>query len=383
MKKSVKKGLKIAAIIVLLLLAALCAIGVRAYIEVGHIPNEEDLARYEALPYFKNGRFVSPEDTPSYPDRVRGGSSGWARFLLSNPNAPKGEIPKIKPVFGAPSQTLAVYWLGHSSLIIEIEGKRILVDPVFGNAAPIPLAVRRFTPPPLSAEEIPPIDIALITHDHYDHLEYAAIRSLNAKIDRFIVPLGTRAHLTSWGVEKDKIVEIGWDESAKIDSLIISADKTIHYSGRTFGSRGQTLWVSYALLGEKSKVFISGDSGYGAHFAEIGAKYGGFDLAFIEIDGWNPGWPKTHLFPDEVMQVYKDINASAFIPVHWGVFDLALHPWKESIEMIADLADKERATLLTPRMGERVVLGETNTSRWRGRSSSPPLIKLDVSERLN
>ncbi|MDR1451510.1 MAG: MBL fold metallo-hydrolase [Helicobacteraceae bacterium] len=369
MKKAAQKALKITAIILLVVLIALVAIGAKAYVETGRSPSEEDVKRYESLPYFKDGRFASPEDTPVYHDRIRGGASGWtsfaARFMLPNPNAPKGEIPKIKPVFGEPSKTFAAYWLGHASLIIEIDGKRILVDPVFGNAAPIPFAVRRFTPPVLSAEEAPPIDIALITHDHYDHLEYAAIRALKDKVDRFVVPLGVGAHLVFWGVKKEKITELGWDENLSIGSLTIGADKTIHYGGRTFGTRSQTLWASYALLGEKVKVFVSGDSGYGAHFAEAGRKYGGFDLAFIEIDGWNSGWPKTHMFPEEVVQAYRDINASAFVPVHWGVFDLALHPWKESIQMIAKLVDANGdIALLTPLMGEKIILGETNGSRW-------------------
>ncbi|MDR2639232.1 MAG: MBL fold metallo-hydrolase, partial [Helicobacteraceae bacterium] len=235
----------------------------------------------------------------------------------------------------------------------------------FGVASPIAFVARRFTPPPLSANDLPPIDIALITHDHYDHLEYATIRAIKDKVDRFVAPLGVGAHLASWGVAADKITELGWDENITIGALTISADRTIHYGGRTFGSRSQTLWASYALLSESGKVFISGDSGYGAHYADIGKKYGGFDLAFIEIDGWNPGWPKTHMFPQEVMRAYRDINASSFVPVHWGVFDLALHPWKESITMIARLADEEGdIVLLTPLMGEKLILGETNTSRW-------------------
>ncbi|MDR2034405.1 MAG: MBL fold metallo-hydrolase [Helicobacteraceae bacterium] len=361
----VKKYIKAVLIVLLAALLAVGAVGIRAYLEIGHTPNAEDFARYEGLEYFKNGRFQSPEDTPSYPDRIRGGRGGWARFLTRSPNAPKDEIPKVKPVFGAPNEELAAYWLGHSSLIIEIEGERILVDPVFGNAAPIPFAVGRFTPPVLTPKELPPIDIVLITHDHYDHLEYATIRALRESVPRFVVPLGVGAHLAKWGVDRKKITELGWDENLSFGALTIAADRTIHYSGRTFGSRAQTLWVSYALLGERNRAFISGDSGYGEHYAAIGEKYGGFDLAFIEIDGWNPGWPKTHMFPEEVIKAYRDIKARAFVPVHWGVFDLALHPWKESIEMIASLADSEGdVVLLTPLMGEKIEALKTDTSRW-------------------
>jgi L-ascorbate metabolism protein UlaG (beta-lactamase superfamily) len=336
---------------------------------IGALPEPETAAAYEKLPYYREGHFQSPEELPHYPDRVTGGGpSGWSRFLLPNPHAPQMPLPQVtldKTAFGAPSAELAIYWLGHSSLVIELEGKRLLVDPVFGNAAPLPGIVRRFGAAPLKREDIPSLDYVLITHDHYDHLEYATMRALRERETRFIVPFGVGAHLKKWGIPDARIHEIGWGETYEENGLVIASERAIHYSGRTFGRRNTTLWTSYALKGQEFRVFISGDGGYGAHFQDIGARHGPFDLACIEIDGWNPGWPRTHMFPEEVIRAYHDIGAQALLPVHWGVFDLARHPWDESIRKISELADQDgRVTLLTPLMGERAVPGKSVTKKW-------------------
>ncbi|GHU03711.1 hypothetical protein FACS1894158_02640 [Betaproteobacteria bacterium] len=336
---------------------------------LGEKPSAGEEARYEKLSYYRDGKFQSPEPVLSYPERATGrGTSSWIRFVLSNPNVPDAPLPTValnSSSFGATSAELIAYWLGHSSLIIELEGKRLLVDPVFGNAAPIPGVVRRFVDAPLERDELPPLDYVLITHDHYDHLEYATMRELRGREVNFVVPLGVGAHLRKWGIAAERIHEMGWGEVYRIGDLSIATERTIHYSGRTFGTRDKSLWVSYSLKGQKYRVFISGDSGYGEHFKDIGAKHGPFDLAFIEIDGWNPGWPKTHMFPEEVIRAYHDIGARAFVPVHWGVFDLARHPWDESIRMIADLATRAGdVKLLTPLMGEKLVPGQSVTKAW-------------------
>ncbi|MDR1162486.1 MAG: MBL fold metallo-hydrolase [Candidatus Accumulibacter sp.] len=354
----------------LVVLAAVSVVsGLHVHQTVGHTPTQEELTRYERLPYFKDGQFQSPEPLTRYPERITGGGSrGWERFILPNAHVPSGDLPRIalnRASFSETPANFAAYWLGHSSLIIELEGKRILVDPVFGNAAPFPGIVRRFDDPPLPRDQIPPVNLVLITHDHYDHLEYAAMRTLRDVETRFVVPLGVGAHLRKWGIPGERIDELGWGDALSREGLTIASERTIHYAGRTYGNRNKTLWTSYAVKGEKLRVFVSGDSGYGEHFKEIGAKHGPFDLAFIEIDGWNPGWPKTHLFPKEVIQVYRDIGARAFVPVHWGVFDLARHPWSESIEILSGLAEEAGdVKLLTPVMGERLVPGENPNRAW-------------------
>jgi L-ascorbate metabolism protein UlaG (beta-lactamase superfamily) len=351
-----------------LLLAA--AAGCHLLQTLGEAPSAEEAAAYQKLPYFRDGVFQSPEPLPSYPERSTGqGPSGWIRFALPNPNAPDAPLPKAAldaSSFAAePAAGIAAWWLGHSALIIEFEGKRLLVDPVFGNAAPIPGIVRRFTDAPITREQLPPLDYVLITHDHYDHLEYATMRALRDRDVRFVVPYGVGAHLRKWGIAAGRIHEVGWGEAYHADGLDFASERTIHYSGRTFGNRNKSLWTSWSLKGRRHRVFVSGDSGYGEHFKDIGAKHGPFDLAFIEIDGWNPGWPKTHMFPDEVIRTYHDIGARAFVPVHWGVFDLARHPWDESIRLIADLAAKAGdVKLLTPLMGEKLAPDETVTRAW-------------------
>ncbi|MCL2308691.1 MAG: MBL fold metallo-hydrolase [Proteobacteria bacterium] len=342
--------------------------------EFGQTP--EDISSYENLPYFADGKFFNLEkETPFYPDRVCGGNAGWLRFFMPDPNAPKVPLPTVKlnrEAFAEKPEALAVYWLGHSSFIIELEGKRLLVDPVFSNAAPLPFVVRRYTPPPLEREELPPTDYVLITHDHYDHLEYATVRYLRDKETLFIVPLGVGAHLVSWGVPKEKIRELVWGDEFSEDGVSIVAERAIHFSGRTYSTRNSTLWVSYVLKGKQKKVFISGDTGYSEHFRTIGAKHGPFDVAFFEIDAWNPGWPNTHLFPAEVIQAYHDVQAISLVPEHWGVFDLALHPWDESIRMMTELADKDgNVHLLTPLIGQKLIPGVTKISRW-WEDPSPP-----------
>ncbi|MDR2032706.1 MAG: MBL fold metallo-hydrolase, partial [Azoarcus sp.] len=259
----------------------------------------------------------------------------------------------------------AAYWLGHSSLIVELEGKRLLIDPVFGNAAPIPGIMGRYGAPPLARDQLPPLDYVLITHDHYDHLEYATMRALRDWNVQFVVPYGVGAHLRKWGIAPERIHETGWGETYFGNGLDFASERTIHFSGRTFGSRNKSLWTSWSLKGQQFRVFISGDSGYGEHFRDIGAKHGPFDLAFIEIDAWNADWPRTHMFPEEVIRAYHDLGARAMVPVHWGVFDLGDHPWDESIRLVADLATKAGdVRLLTPLMGEKLLPGATATGAW-------------------
>jgi len=358
--------MKIIMAVAAVLLGAVALLAGCALREIGQTP--KDVSSYESLPYFADGKFHNLVDTPYYPDRVRGGKPNRLRFLMTSPNAPEVPLPLVKlnkDAFAEKPEELAVYWLGHASLIIELEGKRFLVDPIFDNAAPIPFAVPRYGPSPLKRKELPVPDYILITHDHYDHMEYATIRHFRNKETLFIVPLGVGAHLLKWGVAAGKIRELGLGEEFTSDGISIVAERTVHFSGRTFSTRNSSLWASYVLKGKQKRVFISGDTGYSGHFRDIGAKHGPFDLAFFEIDAWNPGWPKTHLFPEEVIRACHDVQAKSLVPVHWGVFDLALHPWDESIRMIAALADEDGGIdLLTPLIGQKLVPGVTSVSRW-------------------
>ncbi|PRY98277.1 L-ascorbate metabolism protein UlaG (beta-lactamase superfamily) [Marinilabilia salmonicolor] len=355
-------------LIVLLIFAG----GIALYVkdQLGSIDSlEERNVKYGGLNYYstETGEFISPEKLPHYPERTTGGDPGFSRFFKTSPYAPETPFPKkmlTKNEFSKTPADFATYWFGHSTVILELDGKRILFDPVFKNAGPLPIITRRYDISPLKREELPKIDLVIITHDHYDHLETATIKYLADKGIEFLVPLGVGARLEGWGVPKKNITELGWEQEMIFDSITITALPGIHYSGRSNSDRNQTLWASYAIKGKEKNIFNSGDTGYGKHLKGIGEKYGPFDLAFVEIDGWNNGWPLTHLFPDQVIQLCKDMNTKLLFPTHWGTFDLALHPWNESIQMVADRAAENDIEMVTPILGEKVIPGVTPTSNW-------------------
>jgi L-ascorbate metabolism protein UlaG (beta-lactamase superfamily) len=258
-----------------------------------------------------------------------------------------------------------LYWLGHSSAILELGGKRLLIDPVFDNAAPVPFMVRRYDEAPMKREDLPDVDYIVITHNHYDHLEKKTVRFIQK--GRFIVPLGLGVLLRGWGIDADRITELGWGDSFEQDWLTITAVEGVHFSSRSFWDRNKTLWVAYVVkCNQKNRksIFWSGDTGYGDHFARIREEHGPFDLAAIEIDGWNTGWPSSHLFPDEAVQAALDLGAEYILPVHWGVFDLAMHSWNKSIDAFMEKSEAHTFKTLTPQMGERIVPGETLTKLW-------------------
>lgn len=338
--------------------------------QIGSLDSLEDRkARFSGLAYYNadTDQFISPEALVHYPEQTTGGDAGPARFFKTSPNAPKFSLPKqliTKSDFPETPSDFAAWWLGHSSFILELDGKRILFDPVFENGGPLPIILRRFDVSPIKREELPEIDIVVITHDHYDHLEAATIKFLATTNTEFIVPLGVGARLEGWGIQKNNISELGWHDAKTVGSLQITALPGIHYTSRSYNDRDKTLWASFVIKGADKNLFISGDTGYGAHLKEIGEKHGPFDLAFVEIDGWNKGWPLTHLFPDQAVQLCHDINTKLMFPIHWGVFDLALHPWDESIKMVAEFATEKNIELVTPIMGEKVIPGISPTSNW-------------------
>ncbi|GHV37858.1 hydrolase [Synergistales bacterium] len=351
----------------MLLLLSLLALLAYFYLrgEFGEAPSAEEEAAYARLDYYRNGSFQSPEEVVFYFDKVSGGNTSVLRFFTKSQNAPDKPLPKVmldKSSFPSKPSDYALYWLGHSAAILELNGKRLLIDPVLGNAAPLPFMVRRYDEAPIKREELPDIDYIVITHNHYDHLEKETVRSLQK--GHFIVPLGVGAALRGWGIDASRITELGWGEKFSGDGLEITAEEGIHFSGRGFFDRNKTLWASYIIKTGQKNIFWSGDTGYGWHFAKFKKEYGPFDLAVIEIDGWNNGWPRSHMFPKQAAQAASDIGAAQVLPVHWGVFDLALHPWHESIDMFLEEAESKTFKTLTPKMGERVVPGETFTEHW-------------------
>lgn len=346
-------------------LAALAVIVTGMYVQlqrnIGALPDE---TRFAHLPYYRDGWFHARAELPYYPEKA----TGEGGFIRYDGYIPKGTLPMVeldRQSFGQ-AEAFAYYWLGHSSAIMELGGQRILIDPVFGNAAPLdlPYIVPRIQHAPIELQDLPAIDVVLITHDHYDHLEAGTMRYLADKVARFIAPLGVGARLQSWGVAAEKITELGWGDGTQVGGVRFIAEETLHYSARWRDDRNKTLWAAFVLEGAGKRIYWSGDSGYGGHFVETGKKYGGFDLAFMEIDAANPGWPNTHMFPEEAVQGTLDLKAARMVPIHWGVFSLGRNPWDESIKRVDAEATRQGVRMDVPRMGEKYHPQNYRTQKW-------------------
>lgn len=259
----------------------------------------------------------------------------------------------------SPSAEPTVTWFGHSALLLELDGKRIFLDPMLGRApSPTPLVGgRRYSDRlPCEIEELPELDAVIISHDHYDHLDYVSILKLRSRVKRFYVPLGVAAHLERWGVHPGRIEEMDWGEEADLGGIRVICNPARHFSGRGL-TGNNTLWCSWVIEGRQARIFYSGDSGYGPHFAEIGAKYGPFDLTLMECGQYDPRWASIHMIPEESVQAHLDVRGRIMLPVHWGAFTLALHAWKEPVERACAEAAKRDVNITTPRIGETVKIG--------------------------
>ena len=365
MKKILRRFIKVFIYLTLLALAAAICGFVYLQSIFGDTPSKQDVATYQQLPYFENGQFKSPEPITYHFDKVQGGTLSVFKFLKKSPYAPRFELPKIeltRDSFPKMPDNFALYWLGHSSAIMDLNGKRFIFDPVFDNAGPLPFIVPRYGKAPIARDDLPPIDYVVLTHNHYDHMEKKTLQAL--KNARFIVPLGLKAALKGWGIAPQNITEIGWDETFEDNGLSITGLAGKHYSVRSFLDRNKTLWNSYAIKSDGRNIFWGGDTGYGKHFKHIGQIYGPFDFAALEVDAWNPGWPDIHLFPREVIKAARDLKTTLVLPIHWGVFDLALHPWHESVDLVIKEAQGTPIQIMTPVMGEKIVPRETPTQKW-------------------
>jgi L-ascorbate metabolism protein UlaG (beta-lactamase superfamily) len=259
-------------------------------------------------------------------------------------------------------------WLGHASVLVELRGKRLLIDPVFSERASFFqwMGPKRFQPPPLQAREFPALDAVLISHDHYDHLDEATIRELADRTASFHVPLRVGLILESWGIPKSKIIEYAWWDERAIDGLIIASVPARHFSGRSLFNRFSTLWCSWIIMHDRYRIYHSGDTGRTASFRDISARYGPFDVAFIKMSAYHDNWPDIHLNPEEAVSAFHELQGVAMVPIHWGIFDLSTHSWYEPIERLVQAAEQAHANILTPRMGELVVPGAfENTCWWR------------------
>nr|WP_239566011.1 MBL fold metallo-hydrolase [Paenibacillus sacheonensis] len=253
---------------------------------------------------------------------------------------------------------IQVTWFGHSAFLLELEGRRLLFDPMFSDSpSPVPslFGSKRYSGIlPLAPEAFPRLDAIILSHDHFDHLDKASIRKLMGKTERFVVPLGVRDRLIRWGVEPGRVTEHGWWDELELAGLRLACAPARHFSGRGLFDRNGSLWCSWILIGAENRVFFSGDSGYAPHFKEIGERFGPFDLTMMECGQYDARWANIHMMPEETVQAHLDVRGGLLIPVHWAAFTLGYHAWDDPVERAVLAARAQGVRIATPRIGETV-----------------------------
>jgi len=333
----------------------------------------ERLESMKASENYQDGIFINLIETKMSTGEGGMLSSMYKFFFEGTDRSPDWPIPvntvEKETLEHENDSTLFATWFGHSAILIEIDGKRVFLDPMLGNtAAPVAFMTYRFNKTlPISIDKLPEIDVVVFSHDHYDHLDYPSVKQLKDKVKQFYVPLGLGAHLEGWGVDPAKIKELDWWQSADFEGLRFVATPSRHFSGRGISDRNATLWASWVVEGKTQKLFFSGDSGYFEEFKQIGEKYGPFDIAFMECGQYNKAWANIHMMPEETVQAHLDVKAKVLMPIHWGAFNLALHSWTEPVERALAKSSEEQVQIITPMIGERFVVGEDmpNAQWWK------------------
>lgn len=337
----------------------------------GALPRGSRLLKIKKMGNYRNGQIENLSYTPMQPDGVSMFSIFKAFFFEKHPNrTPRKQLPVVIPDLESKPDgaTPEIIWFGHSSYLIKINSLKILVDPIFSKT-PSPFSFigsKAFPGTDLvKAEDFKDIDVMLITHDHYDHMDYQSILKLAPHTKNIITSIGVGCHLQRWKVPWGKIIELQWNETVQLqDGLSFTAVPARHFTGRKF-KRNQTLWSAFVLQSQTYKLFLGGDSGYDTHFKQIGAQYGPFDIALLECGQYNAYWPYIHMFPEETVRAAIDLNTKVLMPVHWGKFSLAMHPWNEPAIRVRNAASANGVKLAMPKLGETVKIDQNFTvNEW-------------------
>jgi L-ascorbate metabolism protein UlaG (beta-lactamase superfamily) len=335
--------------------------------QFGAPPTKSEKSGFEKLSYFRDGVFLNPTPTQMEMD-FKKVMSILGDYIKGIPNQKPDEQLKVIKHDSAPPvnrEKTKVIWFGHSAFLLQTGGLNILIDPMLGESpSPVPfLGSKRFTEGlPISMENLPPIDILLISHDHYDHLDYPTIKKIESSVKKFFVPLGVGAHLRSWGIDNDRIEEFAWWQNEEYQNVKFTSAPARHFSGRGLTDRFSTLWCSWVIKTDEVAIYFSGDGGYGPHFSEIGDRLGPFDFAMMECGQYDERWNEIHMMPEETAIAASDVQAKAFMPIHWGAFVLALHAWDDPVSRVVAKAKELDIQIRTPEIGEIVEIPASDSA---------------------
>lgn len=337
----------------------------------GGTPSGERLARMQRSPHWKDDRFLNLQ--PMWSMYLRGSTADGKPGDLPGYQAPPAPTDDTQPMVHDSAERLArpirsglrVTWFGHSTALVEIDGVRVLVDPVWSErVTPLLVGPKRWFKPLLPLETLRDVDAVVISHDHYDHLDMPTIRAMRDWKTRFVVPLGIGAHLERWGIPAERITELDWWESVDVDDVNIVATPARHATGRVNPQRDRVLWAGYAMIGPKHRVWYSGDTGILDAFQQVGERYGPFDLTMVETGQYDWQWPDWHAGPEQAVLAHRWARGKTLMPVHWGLFTLAPHGWVEPPERVLAAAACQGVDVATPRPGVPWEPGDATSPWW-------------------
>lgn len=358
--------------IALLVIVVILSVAIFFYMQqaaFGKNPSGERLERVKASTHYQDDVFSNLSPTPALAENTSYFKIIKKQFSKDSTRIPSKPIPVVAPLYATGTgERPVITWYGHSTYLIQANGKNILADPVFSERTSFAQYIGPKAYPGTMAygiDDLPAIDIVIISHDHYDHLDFNTILKLKQTVKHFYVPLGVGSHLEHWGIKPECITELDWWEGAALPAdMQLTATPARHFSGRGF-TRNKTLWASYVLNTGKHKIYIGGDSGYDTHFRQIGDKFGPFDIVILENGQYNEDWPYIHMMPEQTVQASIDLQGKVLFPVHWGKYTLALHSWNDPVIRLTAKAEELKVNVTTPKIGQQIILDSIYPSdKW-------------------